>query len=80
MAQYIKPHHLCHSVFFLSLLPSILTELAETRREGEALVKWKNSLATSSFLDTGSPTGFSIWCVTHFIEHLAASIFFIFKL
>ena len=48
MAHFLKPSHLLLFVFFLSLLQSILL----TRPEGEALVKWKNSLAPSSFLDS----------------------------
>ncbi|XP_063946265.1 receptor-like protein 36 [Daucus carota subsp. sativus] len=51
MAHSAKLYHLLLLVFFSSLLPSILLA---TRREGEALVKWKNSLAPSSFLDSWS--------------------------
>ena len=53
MAHFVKPYDLLLCVFFLSSLESILA----TRREGEALVKWKNSLAPSSFLDS--------WSLTH---------------
>uniref|UniRef100_A0A161WYR9 Leucine-rich repeat-containing N-terminal plant-type domain-containing protein n=1 Tax=Daucus carota subsp. sativus TaxID=79200 RepID=A0A161WYR9_DAUCS len=60
MAHFVKPSHLLLFVFFLSSLESILA----TRREGEgeALVKWKNSLAPSSFLDSWSLTNLDNLC------------------
>ena len=58
MAYSAKPSHLLLFVFFLSSLESILA----TTREGEALVKWKNSLAPSSFLDSWSLTNLENLC------------------
>ena len=58
MAHFVRPSHLLLFVFFLSSLESILA----TRQEGEALVKWKNSLAPSSFLHSWSLTNLENLC------------------
>ena len=57
MVNFVKPCYPLLFVFFLSLLQSILTT-----QEGEALVKWKNSLAPSSFLDSWSLTNLDNLC------------------
>lgn len=62
MVHFEKPYHLLLLVLFLSLLPFILTTLPTARLEGEALLKWKNSLTPSPFLDSWLLTSLTNLC------------------
>ncbi|KAK1355860.1 hypothetical protein POM88_049116 [Heracleum sosnowskyi] len=59
--QLEKPCHFVLFVFFLSLL-SINLGTVSTTRAGEALVKWKNSLARSTLLDFWSLDNLTYLC------------------
>lgn len=73
MVQFGKPGHL-HLVFFLSLISINLSRVLTTK-EGEALVKWKNSLAPSPLLDSWSLTNLTSLCTwTGIICNSAGSV------